>query len=74
MKDIADIMIHVHPDLLSVQRERLEEEVRVLRGVITVCFGKKVKHELAVIYNPESINSEKILKRVKQWDKDAVIF
>lgn len=74
MTDIADIMIHVHQNLLSVHRVRLEEEVSVLGGVISACFSKDNTHELTVIYSTDSIDSSTILHRVRQWDKDAVFF
>lgn len=74
MNDIAVITIHIHPDLLSVQRERLEEEIRVFNGVSFARFNNGVKHWLNVIYNPKSVTSNRILKRVRKWDKNAAFF
>ena len=70
---IVDIMIHVHPDLLPIHREKLEEEMRELRGTISVHFNHKITHELTITYNPELLSSKMIIKRVKQWDNEAVI-
>lgn len=74
MNDIAVITIHIHPDLLSVQRARLEEEISVFDGVTFARFNHGVKHWLNVIYNPKSVTSKIILKRVRKWDKNAAFF
>ena len=74
MNDIAVITIHIHPDLLSVQRARLEEEIRVFDGVTFARFNHGVKHWLNVVYNPKSVTSKIILKRVRKWDKNAASF
>jgi len=71
--DIVDIMIHVHPDLLPIHREKLEGEMRGLKGIISVHFNHKITHEITMTYNPELLNSKAILKLVKQWDNEAVI-
>lgn len=72
--NIADMTIHIHQDLLPVHRERLEKEIRVFDGVTLARFSRSIKHGLFVIYDSESISSIKILRRVRQWDKSAVIF
>jgi len=74
MNDIAVITIHIHPDLLSVQRARLEEEISVFDGVTFARFNHGVKHWLNVVYNPKSVTSKIILKRVRKWDKNAAFF
>jgi len=70
--NIADMTIHIPQDLLPVHQERLEDEVRVLEGVTAANFNYKIKHWLRVAYDSESITAKKVLKRVRQWDKDAV--
>jgi len=71
--NIADILIHVHPELSVEQRTKVEEEVSNQDGVISVHFSPEHLHELTVAYNPQSITSQVILKLVRQWDKDAVM-
>lgn len=71
--DIVDIMIHVHPDLLPMHREKLEGEMRGLKGIISAHFNHKITHELTMTYDPELLDSKAILMRVKQWDNEAVI-
>jgi len=71
--NIADILIHVHPELSVEQRTKVEEEVSSQDGVISVHFSPEHQHELTVAYNPQSITSQAILSLVRQWDKDAAM-
>ena len=71
--DIADFMIHIHPELSSEKRASIEETVSACEVVISVHFSPKHAHEILVAYNPEAISSKKILDQVRQWDKEAVI-
>ena len=73
MIDIADIIIHVHQDLLSEQLERIEKEVSVLEGVTSVKFSHEIRHRLTVVYDPLVITSNRILSLVKQSDKNAIL-
>ena len=68
------IMIHVHKDMLPVYREILLEEVRVIEGVTHAEIIYSLNFWLNVVYDTKSITSNKILKRVKQWDENAVLF
>ncbi len=71
--DIADILIHVHPDLVDEQRAEVEKALGSSDGVVSVHFSPQHSHELTVAYNPEAINSETILEQVRQWDREAVM-
>ncbi|GMR05608.1 MAG: hypothetical protein BMS9Abin25_0183 [Gammaproteobacteria bacterium] len=71
--DIADILIHVHPDLLAEQRAEVEVAISSSDGVVSVHFSPQHSHELTVAYNPEVINSETILEQVRQWDREAMM-
>jgi len=71
--DIADILIHVHPDLVAEQRVEVEKALGSSEGVVSVHFSPQHSHELTVAYNPEAINSETILEQVRQWDREAVM-
>ncbi|HEC27435.1 MAG TPA: ATP-binding protein [Gammaproteobacteria bacterium] len=71
--DIADILIHVHPDLLAEQREKLEEALNSNEGVVSVHFSSEHAHELIVAYNPDVINSATILEQIRQWDAAATM-
>lgn len=71
--DIADIMIHVHADLSAEQREKIEETVGACEGVVSVHFSPQHAHEMTVAYDPETINAQMILARVRQWDAVATM-
>jgi len=71
--DIADIMIHVHPDLSAEQRAKIEDAIGACEGVISVHFSPQHAHEMTVAYDPEVINSQTILKQVRQWDAAATM-
>ena len=68
------MMIHVHRYMLPVYRENLLEEVRAIRGVARAEITYSLNFWLNVVYDTKSITSNKILKRVKQWDENAVLF
>jgi len=71
--NIADILIHIHPELSVEQRTKVEEDVSNQNGVVSVHFSPEHQHELTIAYDPQSITSETILNIVRQWDKDAVM-
>jgi cell division protein FtsX len=71
--DIADIMIHLHPDLSVEQRANIEEEVAACEGVVSVHFSPQHAHEMTVAYDPETIDSQTILAQVRQWDAAATM-
>jgi len=71
--NIADILIHVHPELSVEQRTKIEEDVSNQNGVVSVHFSPEHQHELTIAYDPQSITSEAILNLVRQYDPDAVM-
>lgn len=71
--NIADIMIHVHPELSADQRKKIEEDVGGKDGIMSVHFSTDHAHELTVAYNPEVTSSGDILEQVRQWDKEAMM-
>lgn len=71
--DIADIMIHVHPDLSAEQRANLEEAVAAGDGVVSVHFSPQHAHEMTVAYDPKVTHSQTILERVRPWDAAATM-
>ena len=68
------IMIHVHKDMLPVYHEKLLEDIRVIKGVKRADIIYSLNYWLNVVYETKSISSNKILKRVKRWDKSAILF
>jgi len=71
--NIADILIHIPPELSVEQRTKIEEDVSNQNGVVSVHFSPEHQHELTIAYDPQSITSEAILNLVRQYDPDAVM-
>ena len=71
--DIADILIHVHPELSSGQRGEIEQAVGDHEGVVSVHFSPGHPHALTVAYNPAAISSTEILELVRRWDPAATM-
>jgi hypothetical protein len=71
--NIADILIHVHPELPAQQRDEMEAAVRARDGIVSVHFSAGHPHELIAAYNPQAITSRQILELVRQWDKAATM-
>lgn len=72
--NIVDITIRVNQCLLPAQQVRLEDEVRVIEGVTSARFSRRIESWLTVTYDPVLISSIKILGQIKQWDKNAAMF
>lgn len=62
--DIADFLIHVHPDLSGDERTKLEDGVGGLEGVVSVHFSPEHHHLMVVAYDPELTDSARILEYV----------
>lgn len=61
---LVDIVLHVDENLSAEQKETLEESLRALDGVVSVHNSEKTPHLTIVQYNPEQMDSKRILKRV----------
>ncbi len=62
--EMVDVLIHVHPNLSTMEREKLEEELRESAGVISVHFSPGRPHLLMVAYDPQATSSTAILAYV----------
>jgi len=71
--DIVDILIHVHPELSVEQRAKIEHEIGVHKGVMSVHFSTGHPHQLTVAYDPQAIASKRILELVRVSDKAATM-
>lgn len=69
--DISDILIHLHPELSSDQRGKIEATLGDCNGVVSAHFNPERIHLLTVAYNPDLISSGKILEQTRQWDSNA---
>lgn len=61
---LVDIVLHVDENLSAEQKETLEESLRALDGVVSVHNSEKTPHLTIVQYNPDQMDSKRILKRV----------
>lgn len=70
----VDILIHVHPELSTEARAKVEQEVSACNGVISANFDHhKHPHALIVIYNPDAIQTKQMLDVVKRHDPAATM-
>ena len=72
--NIADFIVHLHPDSSCDDRDSMEKELRNHDGVISVRFDTdKHPHSLVIAYNPEAVTSEVLLEGIRKCDSKAVI-
>jgi len=55
----VDMLIHLHPELSTEIRAKVEKEVRDCNGVITAILIITTSHALIVLYNSDVIPSNK---------------
>jgi len=72
--NIADIVVHLHPESSCDDRDRMGNELRSHDGVISVHFDTdNHPHALVVAYNPEAVTSEVLLEGIRKCDSQAVM-
>jgi hypothetical protein len=72
--NIADFVVHLHPESSPDKRELVEKELRALDGVVSVHFNhEKQPHAMVVAYNPDAIASEAVLAEIRKHDTAAVM-
>jgi hypothetical protein len=62
--NLVDITLHIDENLSAEQRGTIEESIRALDGIVSVHNSDKTPHLTIVQYNPEQMDSQKILHRV----------
>ena len=71
---IADIVVHLHPESSSDEKEKIEQELRAHDGVVSVHFNEEDHpHAVVVAYNTEAVTSEAILADIRKSDSKAVM-
>jgi hypothetical protein len=72
--NIADIVVHLHPESEGDARESIEHDLRARDGVISVHFSEEDHpHALVIAYNPAVVTSETLLAEIRKCDKRAVM-
>jgi hypothetical protein len=72
--NIADFVVHLHPESSPDERKNVEQELRALDGVVSVHFDRENQpHAVVVAYNPEAITSQAVLAEIRKHDTAAVM-
>jgi hypothetical protein len=71
MIDLADVTVHIDEDLSAEQRGAIEASLRSFDGVVSVHNGDRSPHLTVVEYDPRRVDSQAILKRVKEQGAHA---
>ena len=62
--NLVDLTLHIDENLSPEQRETVEESLRALDGVVSVHNSDKTPHLTTVQYNPDNMDSQRILRRL----------
>jgi len=72
--NIADIVVHLHPESSCDDRDKIERELRAHNGVVSVHFNaEEHPHAMVVAYNPYTITSQEVLADIRKCDTKAVM-
>lgn len=72
--DIADIVVHLHPESSCDDPGAIEQGLRAIDGVVSVHFGaEEHPHAVVVAYDPEAVTTEKILAEIRKCDNKAMM-
>ena len=63
---LSDVLIHINEMPNEADKEKLEEQLRSLDGVITPRFSTEKDHFMFVSYNSDAIKSTALLDKVKE--------
>jgi len=72
--NIADIVVHLHPESSCDDRDKIEQALRTHNGVVSVHFNTE-NHPYAVLvaYDSGVVTSEEVLAEIRKCDKEAVM-
>ncbi len=72
-KYFADMYVHLHPDDLFDDRDKLEKDLCESSGVYSVHFDEdENRNAMFVAYNPEIVSSDLLLEIIRKSYADAV--
>ena len=63
--NLADVIVHVDETLPREQLKTLEDHIHEMGGVVSACNRDDQPHLIAVVYDPEKVNSHDILEKVQ---------
>jgi len=71
---IADIVVHLHPDISCDDSDKIEQDLRAHEGVVSVHFSEEEHpHSMVVAYNSEAVTSAEVLAEIRKCDGEAVM-
>jgi len=62
--NLVDLTVHIDENLSPEQRIEIQDSIRALDGVVSVHGSSKTPHLTVVQFNPDEMDSQKILKRI----------
>lgn len=72
--NIADFVVHLHPESSCDNCERIERDLRAREGVLSIHFNaEQHPHAMVVAYNPDATSSAELLAGIRMCDRDAVM-
>jgi hypothetical protein len=63
--NLADITVHIDENVDHAVREKIQDEVRALDGVVAALSHDERPHLMVVEYNPQAVDSQGILACIK---------
>ena len=69
--DIVDVTVRVDAALSDPERQRMEERLRAVAGVVAPRFNRD--HELVVAYDPAATDSAAILAAAREHSPGAAL-
>jgi hypothetical protein len=61
---LVDLTVHIDENLSPEVRITIDDSIRALDGVVSVHGSSKTPHLTVVQYNPDEMDSQRILKRI----------
>jgi len=61
---LVDLTVHIDENLSPEVRITIDDSIRALDGVVSVHGSSKTPHLTVVQYNPDKMDSQRILKRI----------
>ena len=63
--NLADVIVHVDETLPIDELKTIEDHIHGMGGVVTACNRDDQPHLISVVYNPEKVQSNDILAKVR---------
>ena len=61
-----EVLIHINENINKSKKDKLEEQLNSLDGVIKPKFSQEKEHLLFVSYDSDTINATKLLNKIKE--------